>query len=246
MTYSSELMEKSMEKPELLVEGSYSYSESGMFYGQENFHFLAYHQAQLIQLKSEVMARTDMGEFLKILVTMDLNPTTSYPTGMTVERSLGKRYSFESYKIDLTNLELNYHFKNSEMEQTYKRPFNTKTFLTSPAVAGAGLFSLHKKWDVTGRTSLVLVNSPNEWSYVGPPSDKTVWAELRQGEHPKFTINNQEVNATLISLYEHESNSKVQEEPASFYVNKQLGFPYQIVDGNRKIVLSKMKNYTLK
>jgi hypothetical protein len=234
-----------MEKPELLVEGSYSYSESGMFYSQENFKLLSYSETQLLQLKAEVLARTDMGEFLKMLVTMDMNPNL-YPVGMTIERSLGKRYSFESYKVDMTKLELNYLFRNSESEQEFKRPFNTKTFLTSASIAGAGFFSLNKKWDVTGRTSIILVNSPNEWSYVGPPSDKTVWAEIKSGENPKFTISGQEVNALHVCLFEHESNSKVQEDPANFYLSKHYGIPYQVVDGNRKIVMTKFKDYNLK
>lgn len=229
-----------MEKPELLAEGSYSYSESGMFYSQENFKLLAYLDSQMIQLKSEVLARTDMGEFLKILVSMDMN-NNLYPTGMTIERSLGKRYSFENYKVDLTKLELSYIFRNGEMEQTFKRPFNTKSFLTSPAIAGSSFFTMNKKWDVTGRTSVVLVNSPNNWTYVGPPTDKTVWAELKTGENLKFNVSGNEVSATHICLFENESNSKVQEEPTNFYLNKQYGFPYQVIDGNRKIVIGKLK-----
>lgn len=232
-----------MEKPDILLDGSYSYSESGLFYTQENFKLLSYPESQMLQMKAEVLARTDLGEFLKIMVTLDMN-SHYLPVGMTIERSLGKRYSLESFKVDLVRLETSYLFKNSESEQQHKKPFNIRSYLTSPAISTSALFSLTKKWDLTGRTPIILVNSNNVWNYDAPPVDKTVYGEFNTTDLNKFEINGQSYTASHLCIYEQDSNGKQSDQPVNFYINKQYGIPYQVISGTRRIVLSKIKFFT--
>lgn len=229
-----------MEKPDLVLEGSYSYSEAGLFYSQENFKLLSYPSSQILQMKAEVLARTEVGEFLKIMVNLEMN-NHYLPVSMTIERSLGKRFSLESFKVDLLRLETSYLFKNSESEQEHKKPYNIRSYLTSPAISTSALFCLTKKWDLTGRTPIVLVNSDNSWTYQGPPTDKTVYGDFHSGDLHKLEINGQSHVASHLSLYEHDSLSKQSEQPVNFYLNKQYGIPYQVITGDRKIVLTKFK-----
>ena len=226
------------DKPEIIVEGTYNYLDHEHNYAQENFKMLQFFEKQTYQFRSEVLARNDMGEFLKVLVNLDLN-SQFFPTSMRVEKSQGRKYSLETFSTE--HMEFKYKFQNKEKEQDHQKVWNARNYLTSPASCTSTLFSLTKKWDPTGRTPVTLVSSANQWDYEGPPQEKNVFVEYKTSDVSKVSIQGTDYVASHLAVYENDSSSMSIEEPVNFFINKQYGFPYRIESGTRKIELANLK-----
>lgn len=226
--------------PEILLEGSYLYYQKEVNFSQENFKLVRFPDNHNHHIYAEILSRIENGEFLKIIVRYEMD-AHFHPTFVRIEKSLGNRYAQEVYKFDINAQEMNYTFQNTQTTQDYRRSLGAKHYLTSPAFSTASIFTQTKKFDATGRTAVTLLSSENEWEYVKPPEEKVIFAEYKNREVLDFKINNASLSASHLCLYEFDTSSSAQENPVEIFVSKHYGIPYQLTQGDLKIVIKDLK-----
>ena len=227
----------------ILLEGSYLFYEKDVNYSQENFKFVHYPDLQQYHLYAEILSRVETGEFLKILVRYEMNHHY-IPINIRVEKNMGNQNAVELYEVDTTEQELHYSFQNSQGTEEYKRPLNARHYLTTPSFATSTFFTLTKKFDQTGRTAVVFLSSPNDWNYVGQLEEKVIFGEFKSRESTEFKINEKELEAYHLCLYEHSALEHSDEEPVNLYISKYHGIPYELLHGDKKIIAKALKkNY---
>jgi hypothetical protein len=225
---------------EILIDGSYLYYQNGVNYSQEDFKLVHIQGNHTYQLYSEITSRIETGEFLKILVQYEMNQHFT-PTFVRIEKSVGNKYAQEIYKIDTVNLEMHYTFQNSQMSQDFHRNISAKHYLATPAVSTAGMFTMTKKFDATGRTPVILISTDNDWTYKGPPTEKVIYAEFKARDAADFRLNNTPLTASHLCLYERDASHIEQDPPVDLYLSKYYSIPYQLEHGNQKIVIKTLK-----
>lgn len=225
---------------EILLEGSYLYYQKDVNYSQENFKLVQLAENQNYHVYAEILSRLETGEFLKILVRYEMNQHFT-PHYVRIEKSIGNKYALESYKIDPVTQELHYTFQNSQMTQDFKRSFNIKHYLSSPAISTAGMFSMTKKFDATGRTAVVLLSSDNDWTYTGPPTEKILYADFKVRDMDDFKLHGNALTASHLCLYESDSSTISSESPVDLYLSKHYSIPYQLQQGDLKVVIKNLK-----
>lgn len=225
---------------EILLEGSYLYFQKDVNYSQENFKLVHVAETQNYHIYAEVLSRLETGEFLKILVRYEMNQHFT-PHFVRIEKSIGNKYALESYKIDAATQELHYNFQNSQMSQDYKRSFNIKHYLSSPAISTTAMFTLTKKFDATGRTAVVLLSSDNDWTYQGPPTEKILYADFKARDMDDFKLHGNPLSASHLCLYEMDTSAVSSEQPVNLYLSKHYSVPYQLQQGDLKIVIKNLK-----
>jgi hypothetical protein len=231
------------QNPEILIEGSYLYYNRDVNYSQENFKFIHHPDNQTYIVSAEILSRIETGEFLKILVRYEMNQQF-IPVSVNIERSIGKKYAQEIYKIDTTEQQLHYVFQNSQGSQEFTKTVNAKHYLTSPAVSSSAMFTLTRKFDATGRTPIVFLSSDNDWTYQEPPTEKVVFAEFKTREMSDFQLHGNELSASHLCLYEFDSSQHNIEQPVDLFLSKHYSVPYQLVQGDQKIIIKNLKkNY---
>jgi hypothetical protein len=226
--------------PEILLEGSYQYLQKDVNYSQENFKLVHFPHARNYHLLAEITSRTETGGFLKIMVRYEMNQHFA-PTLVRIEKSIGDKYALELYKIDTVNLELAYTFQNSKMSQEFHRNISAKHYIATPAVSTAALFTLTKKFDATGRTPVVLISSNNDWTYLGPPTEKIVYAEFKTREMTDYKLNNTPLSASHLSLYEFDSSHAGYEHSVDLFLSKHFSVPYQLNHREQKVIIKNLK-----
>ena len=222
------------------MEGSYNYFQNGTNYSQENFRVVHLPDSHAYSFNSEITSRIETGEFLKILVRYELNQHFA-PTKVRIEKSIGNKFALEIYEIDTANLELFYTFQNSQMSQEYTRNIGAKHYVATPAVCTSALFTLTKKFDATGKTPIVLISSGNDWTYEGPPTEKTIYAEYATREIADFKLNNSPLSASHLCLYETDTSHASTAEPVNLYLSKHFSIPYQLFHRDLKVVIKNLK-----
>lgn len=228
---------------ELILEGSYLYFQKEVNYSQENFKLVYLQESQTYQVYAEILSRIETGEFLKILVRYEMNQHFM-PIMCRIEKSIGNKYAQEVYTIDTVNQDLLYTFQNSQTTQEYKRTINAKHYLTSPAVSTSAMFTLTRKFDATGRTPIVLISSENDWTYSGPPTEKIVYGEFKTRD-ADFKLNGNPLSASHLCLYEFDASQAHGETPVDLYLSKHFSVPYELIQGDQKIVIKNLKNHKL-
>ena len=225
---------------EIILEGSYLYFQKDVNYSQENFKLINFPETQSYHIYSEILSRIETGEFLKIMVRFEMNDHF-HPTFVRIEKSLGNRYAQEVFKFDVSAQELKYTFQNSKGEQEFTRSLSAKHYLTSPAFATSAIFTLSRKFDATGRTSVALIGSQNEWTYEHAPEEKIVFAEFKTREIPDFKLNNTPLSASHLLIHEFETPSASSETPVEVFISKHYAIPYQLIQGDQKIMIKNLK-----
>lgn len=225
---------------EILLEGTYLYFQKDVNYSQENFKLVQLAENQNYHVYAEILSRLETGEFLKVLIRYEMNQHFT-PQFVRIEKSIGNKYALESYKVDPATQELHYTFQNSQMIQDYKRSFNIKHYLSSPAISTAGMFTMTKKFDATGRTAVVLLNSDNDWTYSGPPTEKILYADFKTREMDDYKLHGSPLSASHLCLYEMDSSTISSEQPVNLYLSKHYSIPYQLEQGDMKIVIKNLK-----
>lgn len=225
---------------EILLEGSYLYFQKDVNYSQENFKLVYFPDSRTHHIYSEILSRIETGEFLKIMVRFEMNDHF-HPNFVRIEKSLGNRYSQEVFQFDIPAQELKYTFQNSKSSQEFTRSLAAKHYLTSPAFATSAIFTLSKKLDVTGRTAVSFISTQNDWTYEHPPEEKIVYAEFKTKELADFKLNNTPLSASHLCLYEFDSSSPTGEAPVELFLSKHYAIPYQLIQGDQKIVIKNLK-----
>ena len=105
---------------EVLIEGAYDYLKNDVNYSQENFKLIRYPDSQSYSINAEILTRVENGEFLKVIVRYEMN-NFYFPNFVRIEKSLGKKYVLEEYRLDSSGQQLKYHFNNSTGEQEINR-----------------------------------------------------------------------------------------------------------------------------
>ena len=228
------------ESIEILLEGSYLYFQKDVNYSQENFKLVQLAESQSYHVYAEILSRIETGEFLKILVRYEMNQHF-IPNLVRIEKSIGNKYAQEIYRLDTSTQELHYSFQNSQMTQEFKKIVNSKHYLTSPAVSTAAMFSLSKKFDATGRTPVVLISSDNNWTYTAPPTEKVIYAEFKTREMQDYKLNNANLSASHLCLYEGDGAHGETDDAVNLYLSKHFAVPYQLVSGDQRIDIKNLK-----
>ena len=224
----------------ILLEGSYTYFQKDVSFSQEDFKLVHFPDISSYHIYSEVLSRTESGEFLKVIVRFEMNDHF-IPNFLRIEKSLGNRYAQEVFKFDLNAQELKYSFQNTQNTQEFTRPLNAKHYLTSPAFATSTIFTLSKKFDATNRTPVALIGTSNEWNYENPPDQKVVFADFKIRDLSDFKLNNNNLSASHLCLYEFDTSSSKPEVPVEIFISKHYGIPYKLVQGDLKIVIQNLK-----
>lgn len=225
---------------EILLEGSYLYYQKDVNYSQENFKLVQLPESQSFHIYAEILSRIETGEFLKIITRYEMNQHFT-PLFVRIEKSIGNKYALETYKLDTVTQEVDYTFQNSQGSQEFRRPINFKHYLTAPAFSTAAMFTLSRKFDATGRTPVVLISSKNDWTYTAPPSEKVVYAEFTTRELLDFKLHGNNLSASHLCLYEHDSSHAIAETPVELFLSKHYAIPYQLIHGDQKIVIKNLK-----
>lgn len=228
------------QKTEIVLEGSYLYFQKDVNYSEENFKLVKLPETQGFHIYAEILSRIETGEFLKILVRYEMNQHFS-PLLVRIEKSIGNNYAQEVYKIDPIGQQLHYTFQNSQTIQEFSRPFSSKHYLTSPATSTSAIFTLSKKIETTGRTSVILISSNNDWTYLGPPSEKVVYAEFKTRDLAGYKLKGKLLSASHLCLYEMNSSSISQETPVDLYLSKYFSIPYQLQQGDLRVEIKNLK-----
>ncbi len=227
----------------ILLEGSFLLFEKEVNYAQENFKFSFNEDLQQYHLQAEIVSRVETGEFLKILVRYEMNHHY-IPFSIRIEKSMGNFQATENFKIDTMEQELHYSFEGESGVHEFKRAISAKHYLSAPAFSTSAFFTMTKKFDPNGRTPIIFISSSNEWEYVGPPEEKIVYGEFELRETTKFKIQDKELVANHLCIYEHNSTEHIEEEPMNLYISKYHGIPYELIHGDQKIVAKTLKkNY---
>jgi hypothetical protein len=223
---------------EIILEGSYLYYQEETHYADENFKLVKSFGSQNYTFYSEILSRLKTGEFLKILVKYEMNQYF-LPISVRIERSVGDQYSLENFQIDTSAMEMNYSFESSGKKQEFKKNISPKHYLTSPAFCTLGVFTLSKRIETAGRTSVLLIASENEWYYTTHPSDKIIYADYKTGDVQEININGNLLNASVLKLYQYDSTfiNTSTDSPVEIHLSKHFGVPYQLIHGGQKIII---------
>lgn len=232
-----------LQSTELILEGSYLYYEHDTNYAQEDFKLVHISDLAQFHMHAEILSRIKTGEFLKMIVRYEMT-NHFIPFLVHIEKSIGNKFVQETFRCDLNAQEVYYTFQTPKGKHEFKKPYSSKHYLTSPAFSTSALWTLSKKMDVTGRTAVTLVSSPNEWTYEGPPQDRVIYTEYKNREMEDYRLNNAQLSAAHLCLYENDlSASTVGEVPANIYLSKYFGIPYQFVQGDTKINIKSLKKH---
>ena len=223
---------------ELLLDGSYEYFSKGVLYAQENFSLYRIPDQKNYELIAEVFSRLENGELLKVNVKMSLN-SQYYPTYLSVENSLGDKYTYETFHVDLLDQRLKYVFKNKNFSHDYNQSFDSKRYLTSPAFSTSCLFTLTRNFDATGKTILTFINSTNEWEYQSNPSEKIVYAEYKARTLTDYSLHGSTHHASHVCLYESDEDIS----GVDIYISKHYGIPYELIDNDLNIKIKNLKKH---
>jgi hypothetical protein len=227
-------------KAEILLEGSYLYYQNDVNYSQENFKLVQLSDQPQFHIYAEILSRIETGEFLKLLIRYEMNQHF-YPVFARIEKSIGNKYVEETYKVDTQQQELLYTFQTSKGSREFKKTHSSKHYISCPAFSASTMFTHTRKFDATGRTPVFLVSAKNDWDYQHPPIDHMIFAEFKNRELEDFRVNNASLSASHLCLYEHDSSFTGQETPTDIFVSKHYAVPYQLVNGEHKIVIKNLK-----
>lgn len=227
-------------KAEIILEGSYLYYKGDVNYCQEEFKIAHFSEDESYHIYAEVLSRLENGEFLKILIRYEMN-NQFFPIFSRIEKSLGNKYSLETFKLDTSNFELNYSFQTNQKIQDFKKNVSSKHYLTSPAACTSAIFTLSKKMDANARSSVQLLSSENNWIYNSPPSEKTIFAEFKSRDYNEFHLHGNTLYASELNLFEKDLTPGEGETPVQLFLSKHYSVPYQINFSDQKIVIKNLK-----
>ncbi len=217
-------MKNNLEK---LFEGTYQYFQHKQNYSQEVFRVDLDEVTGDTVYQSEIMSRVDTGEVFKLHVHYTLNQFNIVQK-VFVERSLGIRWAKEEYVIDSSTQMLNYNFKTKESSHTVERHFNPKHFIVVPTFLTAGIFSLTKKIDITARSSVTFLTTPNEWDFISGPQDRILWFELKATNSEELSVGRAPMTCSKYMIYEEDSLNSTSKASATLWISKNYGIPLQL------------------
>ncbi len=234
-------MKKNLEK---LFDGSYEYFQHKQNFGQEVFRVDRDEETGDTVYQSEILSRVETGEFFKLLVHYTLNPYNIVQK-VFVERSLGSRWAKEEYLVDSATQMLHYTFKTKETSHTIERHFNPKHFIVVPTFLTSGIFSLTKKIDLTARSPVTFLTTPNEWEFVSGPQDRILWFELKASNSEELSIGGAPMLCSKYIIFEEDSLSSSNKNSATLWISKNYGIPVQL-DESQGTSIKAMKFKKLK
>lgn len=221
-----------------LIEGLYLYAENNQQYAEEHFKVFSQQSSDNFVFQSEILTRLQSGETLKIRVNFEFNPKFQVLYS-EIEKSVANQIVVETFKVDPIKMQLLYKFKNQSEQHEFTKNLGAKHYLSSPAICTLGLFSLTKKFDPNGRTPVVFISSDNVMNYSHHPTDKLVFAEYLGPSD--IVLNNNELESTLIKLYEFDGHEKKENPATEIYLSKHYGIPYQLIFENKKIAIQYLR-----
>lgn len=234
-------MKKNLEK---LFEGTYQYFQHKQNFGQEVFRVDRDEESDNYVYQSEILSRVETGEFFKLQVHYTLNPFNVVQK-VFVERSLGIRWAKEEYLIDSTTQMLHYTFSTKESSHSVERHFNPKHFIVVPTFLTAGIFSLTKKIDLTARSPVTFLTTPNEWEFVSGPQDRILWFELKASNSEELSVGGEPMMCSKYMIFEEDSMSATSKNSATLWISKNYGIPVQLEE-NQGVSITATKFKKLK
>jgi hypothetical protein len=235
-----------MKELEKMFDGSYNYLDKGVHYSQENFTVVKHPLRNEIIFKSEILSRVSTGEFLKINVTYEVNMYWA-PQKVIIEKSLGPNTATEIFIADNDAQMLNYEFTNNTGTHKFSKNIVTRYQIATPAICCSMISSMIKKLDSHSRSSSILVTSQNNWEYVAPITDQSIFMEYKVHEQTDLNINGQNLSAVKCLVFQHDVLERAEDEvPTTFYLSKHIGIPYQVEHGDLLIQIRYLnKNKTI-
>jgi hypothetical protein len=103
------------------------------------------------------------------------------------------------------------------------------------------MFTLTKNFDATGRTGVVILSSENEWTYQAPPTEKIIYADFKTRDMDDYRLNGNQLSASHLCLYEMDTSNISSEPPVELFLSKHYGVPYQLQQGDLKVVIKNLK-----
>jgi hypothetical protein len=221
-----------MAELEKLFDGSYNYLDKGVHYSQENFSVVKNPDRNVIIFQSEILSRVSTGEFLKINVTYEVNSYWA-PQKVVIQKSLGPNTATEIFQADNESQMLNYEFTNNSGTHKSSKNIVTRYQIATPAICCSMISSMIKKLDSHSRSSSILVTSQNNWEYIAPIIDQSIFMEYKVHEQAELSINGQSLSAVKCLVFQHDVLERAEDElPTTFYLSKHIGIPYQVEHGD--------------
>ncbi|HXH30420.1 MAG TPA: hypothetical protein VNJ01_06385 [Bacteriovoracaceae bacterium] len=141
-----------------------------------------------------------------------------------------------------------YKFQSAEKSQEFKRTFNSRHCIATPAFCTTAIFSFAKKFEPGLRIPVSIISTDNVWDYQGPPKEKVVYIEAKSKDKDDFLAEKLPIDSSLFYLHENASASTIQDPPVELVISRDHCIPYQMTFLDQKIVFhqSKKRDQTLK
>ncbi len=229
-------------KQKKVYKGAFEYKRDGLVYCDETFEVFKDTKELTMIFKSELISRVSTGELLKISVEYVCNKDW-VPTKVSINKTLGREFIEEIYKLDSKANSLIYQLKSKHSKEKMSINIPPRFHIHTPCAASSMVFILSKKFDSIGNNMYSIYYSENNWSYEKPIANKSVILKKAGLGAEEILINGSKVQAIKYQMLDNQvedknSKDKKENKPAflSIYLSRHVSIPYRIEqDENNKI-----------
>lgn len=216
---------------EKVYRGTYHYFQDGQEFTTEIFDVFLLDAKAGYLLKTETLTRLKTGDFLKIMVSYQIN-SKFLPSDVIIEKQLGMLKVKEVFKTNFQEQKIQYTFQRGDKIHNSEIPAPGIFQISTPSVAFSLLCTKARKPDYNVRNRYMVVKSENTWEFVGPPEVGEIFLELPSNPSTVIYMGDIELNATVFNIFSSENKgSKGEEEkPVTYYLSDHLAIPYRITD----------------
>ena len=237
-------MASSLEK---IYRGAYHYLQGEEQFTTEIFEIFQLENASGYILKSETLTRIKSGDFLKLLVTYQIN-NRFVPIEVTLEKYLGMLKVIETFKTNPKEQKIDYTFVRGANKVQLEIPAPGNFQISTPSAAFSLICVKARKPDFNVRNRYMTVKSDNAWDYHEPPTAEQLYIEVPTNPSMMIYMGEKELNANVYNLYASEdTGTKTKDDkPVVYYLSDHLGIPYKILDSSGLRIEVKNLNFLQK
>lgn len=224
-----------------LFDGSYTYFQNNRPYSEELFKVYKHIVEPNILFQSEIITRLPTGELLKILCYYEVDAKWQ-PLIVSIKKSVGIRSVTETFESDHLRNKLTYTFKNNSHQKKVEKDMLGSYQISTPSFATALMSAQYKNVTSLGRSRYSMIVSENDWDLIGTFKEKTIYLQAASTDKTTINLNDNNLEAKKILLYEFDAHENVNEEAVTFFASRHMNIPYLIQIGkNTKIQINFFK-----
>ena len=217
---------------EQIVQGKYNYFQAKKIYCEENFEIIKQNSARGdVVFRSEVLSRSQNGEFLKIEIEYRTTHDFS-PKEVTISRFMGGRKSVETFDIISNDKIVSYKFESDSGVQYKEINYSGILQVATPAISTSFICTLKKRIDPVHRSYYTILQSSNVWDYESGPTIHDLIIEQVDLNTVNIKVADLNVAAThcaiLLDSDSADTNPTGKDNEEVFF-SKHFSLPYKVV-----------------